>query len=306
MRKHRFAPGLKAWVPDEYATGFALCGHVFTNPLGLAAGFDKYGLLVDAAQQYGFGWVEVGSVTYHAHAGNSGTRMFRVDDWNIQNRMGLNNPGAQAVRERLLHAKSPHFGVSITKSNKPEIVGEKGIADILATVEVLNDLGAYHVINLSCPNSHDGVTFEDPAVLRELLPSVRDRLVRPWGVKLSPHRSKAEMDQTLAVCESEGCWFYILGNTLPAKFKGTTGGRSGRELLPLALPRVRWLKQATGKPVIACGGVFLGEHAYLYAQAGADAVQAFNGFVRGPASGPRFAHTVLDQWQALRAPAFAR
>ena len=306
MRKHRFAPGLKAWVTGAFASGFSLCGHVFTNPLGLAAGFDKHGVLVDAAQQYGFGWVEVGSVTYEPHTGNTGKRMFRVNAWDIQNRMGLNGPGAHVVRERLLRAESPHYGVSIAKSNKPEITGERGIADVLKTVGLLNDLGAYHVINLSCPNSHDGQTFEDAALLRELLPEVRSKLVRPWGVKLSPHRSKREMDATLAACEAEGCWFYILGNTRPAEFKGTKGGRSGRSLLPLALPRVRWLKQTTGKPVIACGGVHLGEHAYLYQLAGADAVQAYNGFVRGPASGPTFAHTVLDEWMALRAPEFDR
>lgn len=302
MRTGRCAPGPKPWVPSPTVTGCGFLRHVFPNPLGLAAGFDKPGRLVDAAPRYGFGWVEVGSVTWCAHPGNAGTRLFRVGPWDIQNRMGLNSPGAEVVREHLQRAQSPHYGINIAKSNKPGLGGEHGIADILRTVECLSGFGVYHVLNLSCPNTHEaGTTFEDPAVLRELLPGVRVRLAQPWGVKLSPHRDRKVMDATVAVCEAEGCHFYVMGNTLPTDRRG---GRSGRWLLPLTLPRVRWLCKATQKPVIGCGGIFQGEQAYLYEQAGAVAVQAFNGFVRGPASGPGFAHTVLDEWAALRSTTF--
>jgi len=301
MAKQRLAPGPVVWDDTRFL------GQTLTNPLGLAAGFDKHGTLAGAAQQYGFGFVEVGSVTWEPHGGHPRPRMFRLDDRHLLNRMGLNGPGAEAVHANLDGVPPSYYGVSITKSNKPDILGERGLADILRTYRLMRDRGCYRVINLSCPNRHDGTTLEDPAMLHELLPELHTMVpgvanppTFPWGVKLSPHRSKREMDATIAACEAHGCWFYILGNTQPHDHpKYGPGGCSGHSLLPLVLPRVSWLVGVTNKPVIACGGVATGLDAFLCQTAGATLVQAYTGFVRGPYAGPTFAQRVLTEWQSL-------
>lgn len=296
MRRRRFAPGEFLWDG-----GWNVLGTSLPNPLGLAAGFDKHGLLPKVIRDYGFGYVEVGSVCWQPHRGNPRPRMFRVDDWDIQNRMGLNGPGADIVLRNLEGAPDTHYGVSIAKSNKPNIVGEKGIADVLQTFMAMRRRGFYTVLNLSCPNTEHGVTFEDPAVLDELLPDVAKNAALPWGVKLGPAGDFTDLDKTLDVCEAHGCQFYVMGNTAPADhLTFGKGGRSGRSLRPLALERMEHIRMRLPRAkVIGCGGIFTGPDMVLYELKGAHAFQALNGFVRGPYSGPRFAHRVLSEWQAI-------
>lgn len=296
MRKRRFAPGFYRWHD-----GWAVLGTRLPNPLGLAAGFDKHGVLPGVIRDYGFGYVEVGSVTWQPHGGNPRPRMFRVNAWDVQNRMGLNGPGAEAVLNNLGEAPDDCFGVSVAKSNKPDITGDKGLADVLRTFMAVRGRGFYTVLNLSCPNTERGTTFEDPALLDELLPDVAKNADRPWGVKLGPASDFTDLDKTLEVCEAHGCQFYVMGNTLPAVHpRFGKGGRSGRELRPLVLERMEHIRVHLPRAkVIACGGIFTGSDLALYELKGAHAFQALNGFVRGPYSGPRFAHTVLSEWRAI-------
>src|SRR4051794_14011314 len=110
MRRRLLAPG-----PCELTDGQAprLFNHQLPNPIGLAAGFDKNGQIVDAAIEYGFGFVEVGSVTFRGGPGNLKPRMFRLDDLTIMNRMGLNGDPAAVVAARLAQVKTHFFGVNI-------------------------------------------------------------------------------------------------------------------------------------------------------------------------------------------------
>ena len=161
--------------------------------------------------------------------------------------------------------------------------------------------GFYTVLNLSCPNTEHGTTFEAPEILDELLPDVAKNAKKPWGVKLGPISDFDDLDKTLEVCEAHGCHFYVMGNTLPAEHpKFGKGGRSGRALRPLVLERMEHMRTHLNHPkVIACGGIFTGADMMLYELKGAHAFQAFNGFVRGPYSGPQFAHRVIAEWQAI-------
>lgn len=299
MRKRRFAPGVCRYSEYEYS----VLGTSLPNPLGLAAGFDKAGVLPSVIRDYGFGYVEVGSVCWEPHGGNPRPRMFRVNDWDIQNRMGLNGPGAEAVLANLEGAPNDCYGVSVAKSNKPGVTGDKGLADVLRTFMAVRDRGFYTVLNLSCPNTEHGTTFEAPEILEELLPDVAKNAKLPWGVKLGPAGDFDDLDKTLDVCEAHGCEFYIMGNTLPANHpKFGKGGRSGRELRPLALERMEHMRSRFHHKhlkVIACGGIFTGSDMTLYELKGAHAYQALNGFVRGPYSGPNFAHDVITEWQAI-------
>ena len=140
-----------------------VAGRTVSNPVGLAAGFDKNARLGPLLDVLGFGFAEIGSVTNLAGAGNPRPRLFRlVEDEAVINRMGLNGDGAKAVAERLRDgiADIP-LGVNIAKSNRAEIVGERGIADVVASFREIRDLPiAYAVLNVSCPNTHEGCEKE--------------------------------------------------------------------------------------------------------------------------------------------------
>lgn len=301
MARRLVAPGPVAW-PAEHRP--ALFGHTLPNPLGLAAGFDKNAQIVDAALDYGFGFVEVGSVTHLGGTGNPKPRMFRVDDLTIMNRMGLNGDAADVVAERLRHVRTTLFGVNIAKTHSPDILGDAALDDILASYRSLMPFGMYTAINVSCPNTREGRTFEDPAPLTELLAAINAARkgvnAPPLMVKLSPvldpAGGAASLDAVLDVCEAAGVEGYICCNTLPAEHpRFGRGGMSGDAVRERSYRIVEHIRQRfPHRPVIGCGGVFTRAHLDGYLSRGCVAAQAYNGFVRGPLAGARFAHRILD------------
>ena len=273
-----------------------LFGVALPNPLGLAAGFDKNGELLHVIHRYGFGFAEVGSVTRRGGPGNPRPRVFRVGE-DVMNRMGLNGDPAEVVAGRLRRSPTPFFGVNVAKTHDPTIVGDAAIEDVVATCRLVGDLGFYTAINVSCPNTREGKTFEEPAALHELLAAVNDTRedAPPLVVKLSPGLADdaARLAAVVEVCESSGVGGYVACNTLPVENRHGRGGLSGDAVRPLALRTVRWLRANTAKPVIGVGGVKTPGHLREFLDAGASAVQAYNGFVRGPFAGPRFAYDLL-------------
>jgi dihydroorotate dehydrogenase len=302
MARRLLAPGPIVLADESRPTLF---GQKLPNPLGLAAGFDKNGQIVDAAMDYGFGFVEVGSVTFRGGPGNPKPRMFRLDDQTIMNRMGLNGDPAEAVAGRLANVRTPYFGVNIAKTHSPDILGEAAIEDICGSYRLLNCFGFYTAINVSCPNTREGRTFEDPAPLKELLSALNalraGQNVPPLLVKLSPVLDPAEADgaarleQVLEVCEAARIDGYICCNTLPTEHpKFGRGGMSGQAIRPRAWRMCEFITGRLSRPVIGLGGIFTRDHLEGYLQRGCTAVQAYNGFVRGPTAGVRFAHRVLQ------------
>lgn len=283
-----------------------LFGRPLPNPLGLAAGFDKNADIVDAAIDYGFGFVEVGSVTFGGGPGNPKPRMFRVDDRTIMNRMGLNGQPAEIVAGRLASVKTPYFGVNIAKTHSPDILGDAAIEDMLGSYRLLHRFGLYTALNVSCPNTREGRTFEDAAPLAELLSAidgVRSETpgAAPLMVKLSPILDPADgdgagrLEQVMAVCEAAGVDGYICCNTLPTDHpKFGRGGISGDTVRPRAYRMAEFIVARCRRPVIGCGGIHTPDHLAGYLQRGCVAAQAYNGFVRGPAAGVRFAHRILQ------------
>lgn len=282
---------------ERHSLSTPLFDRVLPNPLGLAAGFDKNAELLAHVYGYGFGFVEVGSLTLRGGPGNPKPRMFRLGD-DIMNRMGLNGDPAPVVAERLRNSPTPHFGVNIAKTHDPSIVGDDAIEDMLGTYRLVNDLGIYTVLNVSCPNTREGKTFEEPAALAELLSavgSVRNENSRPLCVKLSPQlvENESKLASILKVCDASRVDGFVACNTLPVENKYGNGGISGSLVRPLALRTVKFIKRETGKPIIGVGGIFTPDDAIEYLRAGATAVQAYNGFVRGPSAGPRFAFDII-------------
>ncbi len=170
-------------------------GKTFVNPVGLAAGFDKNARLIPFFRKAGCGFVEVGSVSALKSKGNKRPRAFRLpEDEALINRMGLNNVGAKAVQPRLRQQAGKiafPVGVNIAKTHSPTIMGEAAIEDFCESFRILAPYADYVALNISCPNTEEGKTFEDPNSLDQLLTAImreRSDMARrvPVLVKLSP------------------------------------------------------------------------------------------------------------------------
>lgn len=286
-----------------------LWGRSFPNPVGLAAGFDKNAHLVRFWSKVGFGFTEVGSISARACEGNPRPRVFRLPaDRALINRMGLNNDGAEEIARRLkkLPLESlPPLGINIVKTHDPDILGSGAIVDFRHSFRLLANLAHYIVLNISCPNTREGKTFEDPESLRTLLTAImadRDemRLRIPILVKLSPTFSRhvvydSAIEETIAVAIECGVEGLIANNTAPDRDGLRTapaeleriggGGLSGAPLTPRTTRLVQYLYLKTGGsiPIIAVGGIDSPETAYANIRAGASLVQLYTGLVyRGP------------------------
>ena len=152
----------------------------FQNPVGLAAGFDKNAELVRLWAALGFGHAEVGSVSARPSAGNARPRAFRLPaDGALVNRMGLNNDGAVAVAARLSRTATPPgfvVGVNVAKTHSPDILGAAGVEDFRRSVRAVLPHAGYLALNVSCPNTAEGKTFEAPDALDELLTAITEEM----------------------------------------------------------------------------------------------------------------------------------
>lgn len=296
-------------APGIYCTTKSACtifGTTITNPLGLAAGFDKNGELADHAHRYGFGWVEVGSVTLRGGSGNPKPRLFRIEMDGLLNRMGLNGDPAEIVAERLSKATRGCFAVNITKTHDPLITGDAAINDMVLCYQKMRPYGIYTVLNISCPNTKEK-TFEDPVVLRDVLMEITSlRRGRPLLVKLSPTlifglSDNNRLVEVISICKLFQISGYVCSNTVPMEhFKYGRGGNSGPVVKPYSLRLIELIRKMHPEAVIiGCGGVQTGQDMADYMAAGAQFVQSYAGFVVGPNAGPRFAHRVLAEHEEL-------
>lgn len=296
----------KILAPGEFKTEekTELFGVEINNPFALAAGFDKNGELVDSALEYGFGYVEVGSVTYEGGEGNDKPRLFRLhEEEGLLNRMGLNGDPAEVVAERLKKAKSNAFGVNIAKTHSPDIMGDNAIRDFVNSYQLLKSLGIYIVINISCPNTRKGRTFEDPLILRELLSAILEAgRVKPLLLKLSPSLVKSDkLVDLVTVAEESNIDGYVCGNTLPYVHpRYGKGGLSGKLLREPALTLMQKVRELTNKVIIGVGGISTGLDMIFASASGADFFQAYSGFVIGKNRGPNFAHIINSEFYKIK------
>lgn len=283
----------------EPALSCELLGRSLRSPVGLAAGFDKNAVLLPLLSRIGFGFLEIGSVTHRPSAGNPRPRLFRLpEDRAVINRMGLNNDGPQLILERLRknRSRSVPVAVNIAKTNDPSLVGDAAIRDMADAYDAMRDAGDWGVLNVSCPNTEDGRTFEAPEALRELLSAINERGRRgPLLVKFSTDTSDEDFLAAVAVCEGAGVDGYVVSNTTNRRqglsaseellSKIGRGGLSGNPLQSAAVKRVGLLREqlAGEKPIIGVGGIFSAEDAYRFIRAGSDAVELYTGLVyEGP------------------------
>lgn len=276
-------------------------GLEFPNPVGIAAGFDKNAVAVNQLASLGFGFVEVGTVTYEGQPGNPKPRMFRLPkDHAIINRLGFNNEGVEAVAARLSKLKRKGIvGVNIGKNKDVPI--EEATENYLATFNLLADHADYVAINISSPNTPNLRELQKSENLDELLAALSkaaDKRV-PLLVKIAPDLSEAEIEAAVDICQKYEIAGIIATNTTISR-EGLTsenvegigaGGVSGRPLRQKATGVIAMVhKHARGRlPIIGVGGVFTGDDAFEKIAAGASLIQAYTGFIYG---GPTFARDV--------------
>lgn len=290
-----------------------LFGLKFPNPVGLAAGLDKHASAVPVWEKLGFGFCELGGVTWHAQPGNPQPRMFRaVADEAIVNRMGFNNSGAEAVAQKLAGWKKsgrwPNHPVGINLGKSKITPLEKAAEDYADSFRLLRDYADFFVVNVSSPNTPGLRQLQDKAALDEIFAALQsvqgaiDRPPKPILVKVAPDLTFEALDEIVELVTPRDIAGIVATNTTitrpaantPAlqKVYGETGGLSGRPLRSRSTEIVRHLyKQTGGKlPIIGVGGIFSANDAWEKITAGASLVQIYSGLVY---EGPGLAKNVV-------------
>jgi dihydroorotate dehydrogenase len=282
-------------------------GLTFSNPVGLAAGFDKDGVALEALAALGFGFIEAGTVTYHAQPGNERPRLFRLPlDQALINRAGFNNHGAAAFATRVAgHRPDCVLGVSIGKSKVVEL--EAAVDDYVKSFSVVYPVADYVAVNVSSPNTPRLRELQKSDQLDELLQRLQKRNqelaaqpngrgVLPLLIKLSPDLGVDELESIVAVARRNNVAGLIATNTTTARTNLKTqrdavesigaGGLSGVPLRRRSLEIIARLYNMTegSLPLIGVGGIFTAQDAWEMIAAGASLVQIYTGFIyEGPA-----------------------
>jgi len=289
-----------------------LFGLRFPNPVGLAAGMDKRAAAVPVWAALGFGFSELGGVTLHEQPGNPTPRMFRaIADQALVNRMGFNNPGAEALAQTLAAWKRTGLwpdhpvGMNLGKSKVTPL--EQAAADYVGSFKLLRDHVDFFVVNVSSPNTPNLRQLQDKAALDEILaalqaencaaqnPKLETRNSKPILVKIAPDLSFDAIDEILELAGPRNLAGIVATNTTIARPEASdvsalrtyaeTGGLSGKPLRARSTECIRHIfRQTAGRlPIIGVGGIFNADDAWEKITAGASLVQIYTGLVyEGP------------------------
>jgi len=281
-------------TPDDPILSMQAFGRVLRNPLGLAAGFDKNAVAVNALGRLGFGFVEAGTVTPRPQAGNPRPRLFRLtEDRAVINRMGFNNAGLDVYLNNLrrVDRQSLVLGANVG-INKDGADPER---DYPALVSAVSPYADYITINISSPNTPGLRDLQSEERLAAILSGISTP--RPVFVKIAPDLSEAGLEAVIGVALQHGVTGLIISNTtiarpenLQSALKRETGGLSGAPLFaPSTLMLARARKLAGARLVlIGAGGVSSAGEALVKILAGASLVQFYSAFAyQGPAMVPQ-------------------
>ena len=274
-----------------------LLGLKFENPVGLAAGFDKNALLFDEFANYGFGFIEVGTVTPKPQPGNPKKRIFRLKaDEALINRMGFNNDGVDVVVERLKKRKTNIIiGGNIGKNKITP--NERAVDDYMICFEKLFEVVDYFVVNVSSPNTPNLRALQDKGPLTDLLQTLQNEnnkkeKPKPILLKIAPDLTDSQLLDIIDIVNTTKIAGVIATNTtiardgLISEQKTETGGLSGKPVKERSTEVIRFLAQKSGKSfaIIGVGGIHSADDAREKLEAGADLVQLYTGFIyEGPA-----------------------
>ncbi|TZF81480.1 quinone-dependent dihydroorotate dehydrogenase [Pedobacter sp. BS3] len=287
-------------------------GLTFKNPVGLAAGFDKNAEWVDALSAFGFGFIEIGTVTPLPQPGNEKPRMFRlVADEALINRMGFNNQGVEVAAERLRRLKRNGLIIGGNIGKNKITPNEDAVSDYIKCFEQLFDVVDYFVVNVSSPNTPGLRDLQEKEPLKQILNTLQQRnskngISRPILLKIAPDLTDAQLDDIIEIVKETGIAGVIATNTTISReglsseprLVKETGGLSGKPLTRRSTEVIRYLSEKSGKafPIIGVGGIHSPRDAQEKLDAGASLVQVYTGFIyEGPALISRIKRSLIRQ-----------
>lgn len=270
-------------------------GLKFKNPVGLAAGFDKDAKCYKELSNFGFGFIEIGTLTPKPQDGNPKKRLFRLKaDSAIINRMGFNNGGVDAAVLRLKNNNGILIGGNIGKNKLTP--NEDATSDYLICFEKLFDYVDYFVVNVSSPNTPNLRELQDKKPLTELLTQLESRnsehkTKKPILLKIAPDLTNEQLLDIIEIVKETKIAGVIATNTtisregLQSDNQKEIGGLSGKPLSKRSTEVIRFLSEKSNKafPIIGVGGIHSAEDALEKLEAGASLVQLYTGFIyEGP------------------------
>jgi dihydroorotate dehydrogenase len=294
-----------------------LWGMKFPNPVGLAAGFDKNAEVYHALAALGFGFIEVGTVTPIAQAGNERPRLFRLPEQKaVINRMGFNNHGAYAASQNLIDYAYADIPIGVNIGKNKTTPNEEAASDYIKCLDMLYPYGHYFVINVSSPNTPNLRDLQETESLRRLLREIKSKAkeleirgakAKPILLKVAPDMTDEQMKDVVCAAVEEGIAGIIATNTTLSRAEISehplaeqAGGLSGKPLEQRATAWVKEIYQEVGGkvPIIGVGGIFSGEDAYRKIRAGASLVQVYTAMAY---QGPGIAAAINKQLLKLMA-----
>ena len=271
-------------------------GLKFPNPVGLAAGFDKDAVLYKELSNFGFGFIEIGTLTPVGQGGNPKKRLFRLkEDSAIINRMGFNNGGVAEAVERLRKNTGVLIGGNIGKNKSTP--NENATDDYEICFEALFDYVDYFVVNVSSPNTPNLRALQDKEPLKQLLQTIQNKNLakpkqKPIVLKIAPDLTDEQLIDIIEIVNETKIAGVIATNTtlsregLQSDNKSEMGGLSGKPLTNRSTEVIRFLSEKSNKsfPIIGVGGIHSAQDAIEKLDAGASLVQLYTGFIyEGPA-----------------------
>ena len=290
----------------------------FTNPVGLAGGFDKNAIAPRTIASFGFGFMEIGAITAQAQPGNPKPRLYRLpEDDALINRLGFNNEGALAIAAKLERMRArdglPKIPLGMNIGRTKIVETKDAVADFLACFERLYHYGDFFTLNVSSPNTPNLRDLQEKNLLRDLLTAVQRKNrelgagakneLKPVFVKIAPDMEFSQVDEIIEVARSAQLTGIVATNAtafmrenLKSPKGGEPGGLSGRPLTAKVTAFVSHIyKQTRGQlPIIGVGGIFDAADAYEKIKAGASAVQIYTGWIyEGPGAVKRINRGLL-------------
>ena len=285
----------KFYIIDDSRLEKSLFGIKFKNPVGLAAGFDKNAQLYEELTSFGFGFIEIGTVTPKPQSGNPKKRLFRlVEDSAIINRMGFNNVGVEEVIKNLKKNKSTLIGGNIGKNKiTPNYLA---IDDYVTSFNMLFDFVDYFVVNVSSPNTPNLRDLQEKEPLTKLINSLisinrNKNKPKPILLKIAPDLNNNQLLDIISIVKDTGLDGIIATNTtinrdnLKSLNKNELGGLSGKPLTSRSTEVIKFISKNSNKtiPIIGVGGINTVADALEKFDAGADLIQIYTGFIyEGP------------------------
>ena len=319
LHKIPFVPGIirNMYQIHDKRLERTLFGITFKNPVGLAAGFDKNAVIYNELANFGFGFIEIGTVTPKGQVGNPKKRLFRLkDDQGIINRMGFNNEGIAPAIENLKKNKGQVIiGGNLGKNTAT--LPENYTQDYCEVFTALHPYVDYFVLNVSCPNVDSHAKLNDKAYLVELITAVQNlnkQMVtersrsKPILLKIAPDLNNIQLDEIIELVAETKIDGVIASNTSTTRdnLKASAqrlaeignGGVSGQPIKAQSTRVIQYLADNSKNafPIIGVGGIHSAEDALEKIKAGADLVQVYTGFIyEGPSLIKKINKAILKQ-----------